>query len=1100
MINVSTILQSVLVAGLTLISTNTMAQQIKINQIGYLPDAAKYATVPETDATEFSVRDFLSGQTVYSAQLPSAEYDGYSGEKVSNADFSAFETEGKYYIQTGLMKSYPFEIKRNGLFTALTKSSLKGFYYWRASQSIDSAYAQEGKYNFARPMGHPDDRCLIHSSAADAIRKAGDIFAAPGGWYDAGDYNKYVVNAAPPVFSLLHAYELNPEYYSLLDLNIPESNNTIPDILDEVKYETDWLLCMQDPNDGGVYHKLSSKTFCGNIMPASDKLERYFIKKSTAATLDFAAMMAKTYRVFKNIPELNGYADRCLSAAKNAYAWAQKNPNIQYRNPADIRTGEYGDGGLTDELFYACAELFIATGEKTYWDKLNLSQQFEVPSWNRVETFGLLSLASQIENLDIPQDKKTSIRNLVIALGESYYSQAMTNKYRNTGTEFFWGGNGGIAGKGMVAYCAYRISGNEKLFTTTSLSLNYLLGQNALSHSFVTGFGSKYTRDPHDRRSSSDGIAEPIPGYVSGGANAKPAQDCYTGTYTATFPAKKFVDKYCSYSTNEIAINWNGPLVFIAGAIDAATTNLRTLPANIETNEIGSVVMLNYPVDINIADESAQSFILKNGSNILRIDSITNSGNRSVTLYLADTIKQNMYDLRLSFNGTQITEKLGRSVAKFDSLIVVNKCKNGPAYLLSTNTSADGTSINLTFSKKIQVKSLSAQNISVLSNGKEFFVKVQSEKDSSVISITTNRFYKDNIVTVSIGQGALATDNGIVVPINAMRIANKAIPYPPIPVMGETVLNGSEIHLFFDKPMKQLSEPNEITVSIKNTTGTQTHSSVKQVISKQMLTISLPVRVRSFDTLTISYSHGGLASEYDESISFFKDFPIKNTLSKIAPFSIDTISATTIQAEEPAYNNYVNFIKCEDTDEGLNAYLTESINWLDFPVDVTTAGSYMIQLRVASSSYENNIQIQSLKDVTITDLQNFDFNATGGEQIWITLTSSINLDQGTQYIRIFSANGLSNLNWIKIGKQLDLAIPATKIRTGSSLNPNPTTDMYTIYEGRWRAEYQIQTVNGECAAAGYVQPGELLTYPERGTYFVTLKTREGISVEKIIAQ
>lgn len=118
----------------------------------------------------------------------------------------------------------------------------------------------------------------IHPSAQTDKRPAGSIISSPGGWYDAGDYNKYIVNSGISTYTLLGAYEHNPEYFDTLKLNIPESNNKIPDILDEALYNIKWMLTMQDA-DGGVYHKLTNPNFDGFIMPDEADQKRYVVEK-----------------------------------------------------------------------------------------------------------------------------------------------------------------------------------------------------------------------------------------------------------------------------------------------------------------------------------------------------------------------------------------------------------------------------------------------------------------------------------------------------------------------------------------------------------------------------------------------------------------------------------------------------------------------------------------------------------------------------------------------------------------------------------------------------------------------------------------------------
>ena len=212
------------------------------------------------------------------------------------ADFTKVQKPGQYILVVdGLGNSYPFKISF-GVHHPVAVASLKGYYYQRVSMPLEKKYA--GKW--ARPAGHPDTSVQIHPSAATAKRPAGTVISTPGGWYDAGDYNKYVVNSGITMGTLLSAYEDFPSYFDTLDTNIPRGKNPIPDILNEVLYNLRWMLAMQDPDDGGVYNKCTNASFDGMVMPGVTQLPRYVVQKGTAATLDFAAVAAQASRIFRS--------------------------------------------------------------------------------------------------------------------------------------------------------------------------------------------------------------------------------------------------------------------------------------------------------------------------------------------------------------------------------------------------------------------------------------------------------------------------------------------------------------------------------------------------------------------------------------------------------------------------------------------------------------------------------------------------------------------------------------------------------------------------------------------------------------------------------
>jgi endoglucanase len=269
-------------------STAAVAGNIKLNQLGFLPESAKWAVVPAGSAATFKVINTATNAEVLSGNLSAATTWSASEESVRLADFSSVKTPGDYLVRVdGVNDSYPFTIA-NDVYSALTAASIKAFYYNRNSAELLATHAGI----FARPLGHPDTQVLVHPSAASAARPTGTIISSPKGWYDAGDYNKYIVNSGIATYSLLAAYEHFPEMFNNQNLNIPESGDALPDLLNETLWNLEWMLSMQDPNDGGVYHKLTNKNFDGTVMPHQATSERYVVQKTTAAALDFAAVMA----------------------------------------------------------------------------------------------------------------------------------------------------------------------------------------------------------------------------------------------------------------------------------------------------------------------------------------------------------------------------------------------------------------------------------------------------------------------------------------------------------------------------------------------------------------------------------------------------------------------------------------------------------------------------------------------------------------------------------------------------------------------------------------------------------------------------------------
>ena len=308
--------------------SQSTTDSIVLNQLGFYPHSPKIAVVKgNTSASTFSLINTHTHKSVYKGNLSKLMQSANSSTRTKIADFSSFTKEGDYEVTIpGVGNSYTFSITKNANLPA-AKAALKGFYYIRSDMPLEEPFA--GKWH--RPAGHPDTVVLVHSSAASAARPEGTVISTPGGWYDAGDYNKYIVNSGITMGTLLSAYEDFPAYFDTLKTNIPESKDAVPDVLNEAIYNLRWMLTMQDPNDGGVYHKCTNAAFDGMVMPGVTKLPRYVVQKGTAATLDFAAVTAQASRILnKYKQQLPGLADSCIQASQRAWEWAKQHPDVAY--------------------------------------------------------------------------------------------------------------------------------------------------------------------------------------------------------------------------------------------------------------------------------------------------------------------------------------------------------------------------------------------------------------------------------------------------------------------------------------------------------------------------------------------------------------------------------------------------------------------------------------------------------------------------------------------------------------------------------------------------------------------------------------------------
>ena len=545
---------------------------IRLNQVGYFPNEEKVVVIEGINpAGKIQVKN-LQGKTVLKPRNIRQAQSPWGDKTRYVVDISDLKKEGDYEVCVDGAKA-PLRIARHALHD-ISVASLKLFYLIRSGVPIESQYA--GPY--ARPLGHADTQVLVHPSAASESRPEGTVISSPLGWYDAGDYNKYVVNSAFSIGLMLGVYEENKAYFDRLQTNIPESKNQTADFLDEMMFNMLWLLTMQDPDDGGVYHKLTTPNFEGFVMPKDCHQPRYVVAKSVTATLDFAAVMAQMARLMKGNADYPDFSAKAAEAAERAYLWALVHPDAFYRQgdmnkqfqPA-VNTGEYGDGNATDERFWAATELYKLTGKTVYkQDALRLMpSDFLVPSWGNVSGLGMLSWLSAGDA--VQADK---VRQALQACCDAYVKDTDQScfqaPYGNHAHDFGWGHlSERCCGMGIALLFAdqYVAKGNYRRYALENIDC--LLGRNALGYCYVTGFGQKSPMHPHHRPSAADGIDAPFPGMLVGGPNPGQQDKGSNLVYPSSLPDESYVDHADSYASNEIAINWNAALVGLLCWVDA---------------------------------------------------------------------------------------------------------------------------------------------------------------------------------------------------------------------------------------------------------------------------------------------------------------------------------------------------------------------------------------------------------------------------------------------------------------------------------------------------------------------------------------------------
>ena len=547
----------------------TVVCPIRMNQVGFAPNQEKTATITLSDERLAVSEVFVlneNGDTVWTGNPSPVTLNPISGKPCQIVDFSVLNEAGKYtlsILRDNVITSLQFTITDRP-YKELTRAALRAFYHQRASMATEEPYAE----GYARPAGHPDDRVLVHASAATAERPEGTVISSPGGWYDAGDYNKYIVNSGFTMGVWLMSYELNKSYFDTLKLNIPEKG--MPDMLSEALYNLRWMITMQDL-DGGVYHKLTTPDFEKFIRPDQCEKPRYVVLKTTAATLDFAASMALAARVYQ--PYDPAFSKQAKEAALRAFTWAQANPAIYYDQPKmneefkpEITTGAYDDFDVNDEFYWAATELYLLTGEKQYMQyAINYHPADYQPAvWGNVAELAALEWMVRSKNAD-------ALVDYLQPFIDEEETSVFCSPYGNRESDFFWGCNSeGCCWRGIECLYAYRLTGNEIYRINAERCLNYILGQNATGYCYVTGFGTNPTSHPHHRLSYSHSKGT-LPGFLAGGPN--PAkQDAITDgvVYPENVPAdESYLDEQPSYASNEVTINWNVTLFALSAGIDA---------------------------------------------------------------------------------------------------------------------------------------------------------------------------------------------------------------------------------------------------------------------------------------------------------------------------------------------------------------------------------------------------------------------------------------------------------------------------------------------------------------------------------------------------
>ncbi len=544
------------------IGPNGPIPAIVVDQFGYLTKSKKVAVIRDPQIGYDNSARFTPGKSYALIELPDGKVvktapptvwnggntDQSSGDKAWWFDFSDIEAPGKYAIvdlEKGV-RSADFSIGEH-VYKDVMKHAIRAYFYQRAGFEKKPEFAGRAWADKASHLGPGQDsesRPWHEGRPSNPIDKSltKDL---RGGWYDAGDVNKYTAWTARYIIVLLHAYEEHPQAFSD-DYGIPESGNGIPDILDEVKWGLDWLVRMQNP-DGSL---LCVQALVGASPPSGARGASYYGPPTTSATLMGAAAFAYASKFFAARPEpdLKRYGDDLKKRATAAWTWATANPNVLYYNNDESK--QPGSKGLaagqqemsaTDRLraqFEAATYLFEMTGEAQFKEFADANQGALLPPWGASmwEVDALESLLYYARLPGATSEVAKSIRERFLPdlsrASEAFQdSLQQADPYRAPMKDFTWGSN---KGKAMQARLYQLVALHRLSETSLAAALeyaHYIHGVNPLglvyltnmtpagaSHSATTMFHTWFARGTRWQRVS-DLLPGPPPGFLVGGPN-----------------------------------------------------------------------------------------------------------------------------------------------------------------------------------------------------------------------------------------------------------------------------------------------------------------------------------------------------------------------------------------------------------------------------------------------------------------------------------------------------------------------------------------------------------------------------------------------------
>ncbi len=584
-----------------------------VDQFGYRPRDLKVAVLRNPEIGYDAADKFTPGHTyelrrsgdggVVFTGIPKPWHGGTlepsSGDSGWWFDFSTVTTPGSYFVYDvdRERRSPVFRIDDEVYRDAL-KAAVRMYFYQRSGFAkkrpfADTCWVDDAAYLGPDQDGEAHDVTDRHNAA-----KVRDL---RGGWFDAGDTNKYVTFAMQPVHQLLTAYQEHPTAFTD-DFNLPESGNGIPDLLDEVKWETDWLERMQSA-DGSAALKVGEIIYAKASQPSKDKTPRYYVPSCTSSTIAVAGMFAHAALVFGQFPALAPTAadlkERAIRAWNNYQAHPQKeihcDTGVVHAGNADLSAQDQ-DGASVVAAIY----LLALTGDPAYdlyvRQHYRQTQPYRDFGWSRYKPeqgeallfYTSLSAADRATRTAILADKRSDAH----AHNQVYGFASEDDLYRDFLHEpqYHWGSNNPRASYGTTNLDAVRYGidpDKDDSYRERALGvLHYFHGVNPFGKVYLSNmYGYGVTNSVNelfhfwywmntiwdDAKTSRCG---PAPGYVPGGpvANASAAGIPVLIQPPSRQPPQKSYrdwngdDPERAYIVNEPAIYYQSPYVKLLSA------------------------------------------------------------------------------------------------------------------------------------------------------------------------------------------------------------------------------------------------------------------------------------------------------------------------------------------------------------------------------------------------------------------------------------------------------------------------------------------------------------------------------------------------------